>query len=65
MMFVELLFWKNQKESEEVRDEYNWRVSYDLMNEKPLLTGFCTCIQASPSIAASMLHCDDFSANYF
>jgi len=26
MMFVELLFWKNQKEAEDVREEYNWRV---------------------------------------
>lgn len=26
MMFVELLLWKNQGESEEVRDEYHWRV---------------------------------------
>lgn len=27
MMFVEMLFWKNQKECEDVQEEYNWRVS--------------------------------------
>ena len=26
MMFVELLFWKNAHDSEEVRDEYHWKV---------------------------------------
>lgn len=26
MMYIELFFWKNQRESEDVRDEYNWRV---------------------------------------
>lgn len=26
MMFVEVLFWKNQKEAEDIREEYNWRV---------------------------------------
>ena len=27
MMFVELLFWKNAHDSEDVRNEYNWKVS--------------------------------------
>ncbi len=27
MMFVELLFWKNAHDSEEVRNEYNWKVT--------------------------------------
>ena len=27
MMFLELMFWKNQKEAEDVREEYNWKVS--------------------------------------
>ncbi|EIE20339.1 hypothetical protein COCSUDRAFT_58046 [Coccomyxa subellipsoidea C-169] len=28
MMFVELLFWKNAHDSEEVRDEYHWKATY-------------------------------------
>ena len=28
MMFVELFFWKNQRESEDVREEYNWQVHF-------------------------------------
>ena len=27
MVFLELMFWKNQKEAEDVREEYNWKVS--------------------------------------
>ena len=26
MMFVELLFWKNARDCEEVREEYGWKV---------------------------------------
>ncbi|KAK9830387.1 hypothetical protein WJX72_011470 [[Myrmecia] bisecta] len=29
MMFIELMFWKNAKDSEQVRDEYNWKHLYD------------------------------------
>ena len=35
MMFVELLFWKNARDCEEVRDEYRWKV--------PACTHSCTC----------------------
>jgi hypothetical protein len=37
MMFVELLFWKNQKEAEDVREEYNWRVRFFLLSWKSRL----------------------------
>lgn len=31
MMFVELLFWKNAHDSEEVRDEYHWKVLHRIL----------------------------------
>ena len=34
MMYIELLFWKNQRETEDVRDEYNWRVSLQLQRSE-------------------------------
>ena len=31
MIFVELLFWKNTRDAEEVREEYGWKVPISLL----------------------------------
>ena len=42
MMFLELMFWKNQREAEEVREEYNWKVSgAHLLNRYSPLASRC------------------------
>ena len=51
MMFVELLFWKNQRESEDVRDEYNWQVS-------PVI--FLHCTAKDPKMGLDMQRAPDF-----